>query len=93
MNLGKDSLAIEGKTTPTMVIVTYGFNNDHPNYDCFLPPTQACTSYLTTAYFLLTPIGCLSRYLILFVQYIMLEPFLIVFGWGEVFSPKHNLAC
>jgi hypothetical protein len=75
MNLGKDSLAIEGRTTPTMAIVTYGFNNDHPNYDC-LPPLQ-----------------CLSRYLILFVQYILLEPFLIVYGWGEVFSPKHNLAC
>jgi hypothetical protein len=54
MNLGKDPLAIEGRTTPTMAIVTYGFNNDHPNYDC-LPPPQAGTSYLPTAYFFLTP--------------------------------------
>jgi len=86
-------LAIEGRTTPTMAIVTYGFNNDHPNYDCLPTPTQAGTSYLPTTYFLLTPPWCLSRYLILFLQYILLEPFLIVFGWGEVFSPKHNLAC
>jgi hypothetical protein len=69
MNLGKDSLAIEGRTTPTTVIVTYGFNNDHPNHDCLPPPTQASTSYLPIAYFLLTPLQCLSRYLILFVQY------------------------
>jgi hypothetical protein len=56
MNLGKDSLAIEGRTTPTMAIVTYGFNNDHPNYDCLPPPPpQAGTSYLPTAYFFLTP--------------------------------------
>jgi hypothetical protein len=46
MNLGKGSLAIEGRITPTMAIVTYGFNNDHPNYDCLSPPTQAGTSYL-----------------------------------------------
>ncbi len=57
MNLGKDSLAIEGRTTPTMAIVTYGFNNDHPNYDCLPPPTEAGTSYLPTAYFLLTPLS------------------------------------
>jgi hypothetical protein len=38
-----------------MAIVTYGFNNDHPNYDCLPPPTQAGTSYPPTAYFLLTP--------------------------------------
>jgi len=55
MNLGKGSLAIEGRTTPTMAIVTYGINNDHPNYDCLPPPTQVGTSYLFTAYFFLTP--------------------------------------
>jgi hypothetical protein len=55
MNLGKGSLAIEGRTTPTMAIVTYGFNSDHPNYDCLPPPHQVGTSYLPTAYFLLRP--------------------------------------
>jgi len=54
MNLGKDSLAIEGRTTPTMAIVTYGCNNDHSNYDCLPPRTQAGACYLPTTYFLLT---------------------------------------
>jgi hypothetical protein len=91
MNLGKGSLAIEGKTTPTKAIVTYGFNNDHPNYDCLPSPTQAGASYLPTTYFLLTPLQCPSKYLILFVQYILLKPFLIVSGWGEVFHPNITL--
>jgi len=56
MNLGKDSLAIEGRTTSTMAIVTYGFNNDHPNYDC-LPPPPPQSKYLLPTYFFLTPLS------------------------------------
>jgi hypothetical protein len=52
MNLGKGSLAIEGRTTPTMAIVTYEFNNDHPNYDCLPPPPkQVPPTYLLPTFF------------------------------------------